>query len=118
MKKSALLSALLFLLSSSENGFGNLLPQGTLRLYSRDAQGPQSFLGEDAISHTPKNEDLKIRVGEAFEVRAERRQTDFRQITSNSTESEYEIKLKNKKAEDVEVIVSENTVRYRVKAGF
>lgn len=93
--------------NAAENGLGNPLPQGTVRLYSRDAQGRQSFLGEDAISHTPKNEDVKIRAGEAFDVTAERKQTDFRQITSNSTESEYEIKLKNKKAEDVEVVVSE-----------
>ncbi len=93
--------------NASENGLGNPLPQGTVRLYSRDGQGRQSFLGEDSISHTSKNEDVKIRAGESFDVTAERKQTDFRQITSNSTESEYEIKLKNKKAEDVEVVVSE-----------
>lgn len=95
------------LTNSSENGLGTPLPQGTVRMYSRDAQGRQVFVGEDGISHTAKSEEVKLRAGESFDVIAERKQTDFRQITSNVTESEYEIKLKNRKNEDVEVLVVE-----------
>lgn len=93
--------------NSKESGLGTPLPQGTVRLYSRDEKSRQAFLGEDFISHTAKNEEVKIRAGESFDVVAERKQTDFKQVTSNTTESEYEIKLKNRKAEDVEVLVIE-----------
>lgn len=95
------------LTNSTENGLGTPLPQGTVRMYSSDAKGQQTFVGEDGISHTAKKEEIKLRAGESFDVVAERKQTDFRQVTSNVTESEYEIKLKNRKNEDVEVVVVE-----------
>ncbi len=95
------------IMNAPESGLGVPLPQGTVRIYSRDAQGRLTFLGEDGISHTAQGEELRVAAGEAFDIIAERKQLDFKQVTSNTTETEWEIKIKNRKAEDLEVNVFE-----------
>lgn len=93
--------------NSEENGLGGPLPEGTVRVYGIDKQNARTFLGEDSIAHTPKKGELKIRVGEAFDISAEKKQTDYQQPSKNTYESEWEIKIKNAKKEDVEVAVLE-----------
>src|SRR5436853_1353005 len=62
--------------NSQQNKLGMPLPAGTIRLYKKDDKGNQQFIGEDRIDHTPKDEDVRVKVGDAFEIVAERKQTD------------------------------------------
>ena len=92
--------------NSKENHLGMPLPEGVISTYKQDAAGSLQFIGEDRIKHTPKDEEVRLKMGEAFDVVAERRQTDFRQITIHQYESEWEILVKNHKdtAETVRLV--------------
>jgi hypothetical protein len=89
--------------NSKENNLGMPLPAGIMRLYKSDNDGSQQFVGEDRIDHTPKDEEVKLKIGEAFDVVAERTQLDYKRITSRLHESEWEIKVRNHKNKAVEV---------------
>lgn len=89
------------------NHLGMPLPAGILRLYKQDSKGSLQFIGEDKIEHTPKDEEVKVKVGEAFDVVAERRQTDFKQLTTRMYETAWEVTLRNHKEEAVRVGVVE-----------
>ena len=93
--------------NSKDNGLGMPLPKGVVRLYKKDHQDKMQFIGEDHVDHTPKDEEVSLRVGEAFDVVAERKQTNYRKIHSQRHESSWEIKLKNRKEEDIVVTVIE-----------
>jgi hypothetical protein len=91
---------------------GMPLPKGILRVYKKDSSGNAQFVGEDAIDHTPKNETVRLKLGDAFDVTADKKQTDFKKLPNpakgNSLfESAYEIVLKNAKKEPVTVTVQE-----------
>jgi len=75
--------------------------------YQKDDDGSQQFIGEDHIVHTPKDEDLRIKVGEAFDIIAERKQTDYKVFPRSVYEYAYEIKIRNHKSHAVTVIVNE-----------
>lgn len=87
--------------NSKDNHLGMPLPAGVMRLYKQDDDGSRQFIGEDRIEHTPKDEDVRLKVGEAFDVTAERTQSDYKQITSRLHESAWEITLRNHKDKDV-----------------
>lgn len=89
--------------NSKDNQLGMPLPEGIVRTYKQDTAGSLQFVGEDRIQHTPKDEELRLKIGEAFDVVAERRQTDFRQLSARQWESEWEIVVKNHKEQDVTV---------------
>ncbi len=89
--------------NSEDNKLGMPLPAGTMRFYKKDGSGARQFIGEDQIQHTPKDEEVRMKLGEAFDVKSERIQTDFKQITTNLYESEWEITLRNHKKEAVTV---------------
>ena len=98
--------------NKDSSNLGQPLPKGVVRVYKRDSAGNAQFVGEDRIDHTPKNETVRLRLGEAFDVTADKKQTDFRRReTTNSAsyvhESAYEIVLKNAKTEPVTVTVME-----------
>ena len=93
--------------NSEKNGLGMPLPAGIVRVYKSDASGAQQFIGEDHIDHTPRDEKVRIKMGEAFDVVGDRRQMDFDIIADCVTESEWEINLRNHKDEEVEVEVFE-----------
>ncbi|OGX43580.1 MAG: hypothetical protein A3G91_01980 [Omnitrophica WOR_2 bacterium RIFCSPLOWO2_12_FULL_50_9] len=93
--------------NSEENHLGMPLPAGVLRLYKEDSQKSLQFAGEDRIEHTPKDEEVKVKVGEAFDVVAERRQTDFKQLTTQLYETAWEVTLRNHKEEDIVVGIIE-----------
>ncbi|HTO06219.1 MAG TPA: DUF4139 domain-containing protein [Myxococcota bacterium] len=86
---------------------GMPLPKGIVRVYKRDSTGGRQFLGEDQIDHTPKDEKLRIRVGDAFDVIGERRQMEYKVIDKCRSESSWQIDLRNHKTEAVEVDVIE-----------
>jgi hypothetical protein len=89
------------------SGLGMPLPAGTVRVYQADSKGGVQFVGEDRINHTPKDEQVRIYVGNAFDVVCERKQTDYKKIASDTYEMEYEIALRNHKDSDVTVEVRE-----------
>jgi hypothetical protein len=93
--------------NTKENSLGMPLPAGIMRLYKQDDEGSLQFIGEDRIDHTPKNEEVSLKIGEAFDVVAERIQTDFKKITTRLHESEWEVTLRNHKEEDVKVGIVE-----------
>ncbi len=84
---------------------GMPLPAGTIRLYKQDKKGGQQFIGEDNLGHTPKDEEVKLSVGEAFDVVAEKKQTAFAHTSNRSSESAWEVTLRNHKDEDIVVTV-------------
>jgi hypothetical protein len=86
---------------------GKPLPGGIVRVYARDSKGAAQFVGEDRIAHTAKNEKLQLRLGEAFDITAERKQTSYRKIADNVSESSWHIELRNAKDEAVTVKVQE-----------
>lgn len=86
---------------------GKPLPAGVVRVYARDRHGAAQFVGEDRIEHAAKNETLKLHLGEAFDITAERKQTAFRRIADNVTESAWRIELRNAREEAVVVRIEE-----------
>jgi hypothetical protein len=91
---------------------GQPLPKGVIRVYKRDSAGNAQFVGEDRIDHTPKNEKVRLHLGDAFDVTADKKQTDFRrrEPTNKASyvfESAYEIKVRNAKNEAASVTVRE-----------
>ena len=93
--------------NDQKSGLGMPMPAGVVRVYQADSKGGVQFVGEDRINHTPKDETLKLKIGNAFDVICERNQIDFRRISSNTHEVEYEITLRNHKATPVSVEVNE-----------
>jgi hypothetical protein len=88
------------------------MPKGIVRVYKKDRAGNAQFVGEDRIDHTPKNERVRLKLGEAFDVTADKKQTDFKRRDTFSPwsyvhESAYEIVLRNAKPEAVTVVVRE-----------
>jgi hypothetical protein len=93
--------------NTKENRLGVPLPKGKVRVYKADASGSQQLIGEDWIDHTPKDERVRIKMGEAFDLVGERVQKDWKKIGSNLYEIEWEITLRNHKKDAVTVEVIE-----------
>jgi hypothetical protein len=94
------------------SGLGKPLPGGTVRVYKEDTRGQAQFVGADQIRHTPRNEDVILNLGQAFDVTVARKQTDFRQTNApdgqlSEATSSWEVTLKNGKKEPVDVRVIE-----------
>jgi hypothetical protein len=88
-------------------GLGMPLPAGTIRVYQQDSRDGSLFAGEDHIDHTPKDEEISLHIGDAFDIVAERKQTDYRRLSDRLYEFEYEITLRNHKSGPVTVEVNE-----------
>lgn len=93
--------------NSEANSLGVPLPEGVVRVYQADSKGRMQFVGEDHIPHTPKDEELNLYIGNAFDVTAERKQTDFQRLGSNVYETAFQITIRNHKKEAVTVDVNE-----------
>ncbi len=99
--------------NDEKSGLGIPLPKGKVRVYKRDADGKEQFVGEDEIDHTPKDEELKLYLGNAFDIVGERAQTDFKSFASGRiVEETIQIKIRNHKKEPVEVQVYEHPWRW------
>jgi hypothetical protein len=99
--------------NAETNQLGIALPAGKLRFYRRDDDGQLQFVGEDQIDHTPRNETIRVTTGNAFDLVGERRQTNFRVDTGDKWMDEsFEIKLRNRKHEPVEMRVVEHLYRW------
>ena len=93
--------------NSQANSLGVPLPAGTMRVYEADSKGRLQFVGEDRIDHTPKDEKLDLHLGNAFDIIAERKQTDYEKVDRRTSESAFEITLRNHKSEPVTVELNE-----------
>lgn len=85
------------------NHLGIPLPKGVVRVYKADKSGSKQFIGEDQIDHTPRDEKLRIKMGEAFDVVGDRKEMEWRTLGTCTSESSWEITLKNHKDTAVEV---------------
>jgi hypothetical protein len=100
--------------NEKEIGMGMPLPAGRIRVSQRDpADDSLEFIGEDSIGHTPKDEEILIKLGTAFDVVGERKQVNFNVDSRRDWMDEtIEIKIRNHKDEAVKVIVKENLYRW------
>ena len=93
--------------NEEKGGLGMPMPSGTVRVYQSDSSGGVQFVGEDRIDHTPKDEVLNLKIGNAFDVVCERNQVDFEKIAATTYEVEYAITLRNRKTTPIIVEVNE-----------
>jgi hypothetical protein len=93
--------------NEEKNGLGIPLPAGNVRVYQKDSKGGILFAGEDRINHTPKDEEIDIHIGNAFDVVAEHKQTDYKHVDTHTWELEYEVTLRNHKDAPIVVQVNE-----------
>jgi hypothetical protein len=99
--------------NAETNQLGIALPAGKLRFYRRDDDGQLQFVGENIIDHTPRNETVRVTTGNAFDLVGERKQTSFRVDTGDKwIDESFEIKLRNRKKEPVEIRVVEHLYRW------
>jgi len=98
--------------NSEENNLGIPLPRGKIRIKEEDAQGKESFIGEDEIDHTPRDEKILLKVGETYDLVGERKQVDFKRPGPRMADEEFEIALRNHKDEDVEIRIVEHLYRW------
>jgi hypothetical protein len=89
-------------------GLGIPLPKGPVRVYQRDSAGEPELLGGDAIDHTPKDEEVRFRIGLAYDLAANRQQLDNRQPAGAAwNEQDWSIDLRNHKDQAVRIVVEE-----------
>jgi hypothetical protein len=93
--------------NEARGGLGIPMPAGVVRVYQEDSKGGVQFVGEDRITHTPKDETLSVKIGNAFDVVCERTQVDFQKISDNVYEFEYQIAVRNHKSTPISVEVNE-----------
>jgi hypothetical protein len=99
--------------NEERSGLGIPLPKGKVRVYKRDDDGKEQFIGEDQIDHTPKDEEVKLYLGNAFDIVGERAQKDFRVISSGHVvEETIEVKVRNHKSAAAEVQIYEHPWRW------
>jgi hypothetical protein len=99
--------------NSKENNLGLPLPKGTVRVYKQDTDGAMEFVGEDAMDHTPKDEVVRVKMGNAFDVVGERTRVNYQISTDRKSMTEtFEIKVRNHKEEPVTVRVVEPLYRW------
>jgi len=99
--------------NSEEGGLGMPLPKGKVRVYSRDDDGREQFIGEDQIDHTPKDEEVRLYLGNAFDLVGERVQKDFKTYAGGRiVEETIEIRVRNHKDAAADVQVYEHPWRW------
>lgn len=94
------------------SNLGKPMPKGIVRVYKKDSEGRAQFIGEDNVDHTPKNELVRLKLGDAFDVTARRKQTDFKKVGGSGRynyiyDAAFQVELKNAKKEAVTVTVLE-----------
>jgi hypothetical protein len=84
------------------------LPGGVFRLYKNDSRGTSQFLGSDSIDHTPRDQDVRIHVGDSFDVTATKKQTDLVNSSTCTNQGSYQIAVANAKDQEQDVLVVES----------
>jgi hypothetical protein len=99
--------------NTEANKLGIPLPKGRVRFYSQDDDRQLEFVGENNIDHTPKNELVRLYIGDSFDLVGERKRTDFKSNEANRIFDEsFEIKVRNRKKDPVEIRVVEHLFRW------
>jgi hypothetical protein len=93
--------------NDQKSNLGMPLPAGTVRVYQADSKGALQFAGENWITHTPKDEPVRVYIGDAFDVVCERKEADYKRLAPDLAEFEYQITLRNHKDGPVNVEVRE-----------
>jgi len=94
--------------NDAASGLGMPLPGGIVRVFQRDSDGSLELVGEDRIPHTPRGQKVRVTVGSAFDIAAERKQVDYRALGKGVTEASYEITLTNHRKDGVDVTLTEH----------
>ncbi len=89
--------------NTKENNLGMPMPKGKVRVYKKDKDGAMQFVGEDLIDHTPKDEKVRIYLGNAFDIVGERKQLSQQQVNARVQKLSYEISIRNHKETPVTV---------------
>lgn len=100
-------------MNSKADGLGIPLPKGKIRVYKEDSEKALQFVGEDMIDHTPKDEKVRVYLGDAFDIVGERKQVNVEDLGKGRRRENYEITLKNHKDEDIVVTVVEHPQGWR-----
>ena len=99
--------------NAKDAGLGMPLPKGKVRVYKRDDDGKEQFIGEDQIDHTPKDEQIRLYLGNAFDLVGGRVQKDFKTYASGRVvEETFEITVRNHKDAAADVQVYEHPWRW------
>jgi len=98
--------------NAEKGGLGMPLPAGRVRLFKADDDGSVILLGEDLIKHTPRDEEVTVKVGNAFDVVAEERLMSQTRISPKVEDRKYEIELRNRKDSDITVRVEKRFYGY------
>jgi hypothetical protein len=99
--------------NDEKSGLGIPLPKGKVRVYKKDGDGKEQFVGEDLLDHTPKDEEVRLYLGNAFDVVGQRAQTDFKNLAFNrGVEETIQIKVRNHKKDAAEVMIYEHPWRW------
>jgi len=98
-------NVVLEVINSKQNHMGMPLPAGKVRVYKLDENGAQQFIGEDKIDHTPKDEKIRLYIGDAFDVVGDYKRTDYQRISESVVEESFEVKIRNHKETPVMVKV-------------
>ena len=96
--------------NKEENNLGIALPKGIIRVYKNDSTDSSQFIGEDNIDHTPKNETIRLKLGNTFDITAKRKETEYeshpkKKNKKKSYRATYEVEIHNAKNEDIAVRV-------------
>lgn len=91
--------------NSKSSGLGVALPQGIVRVYTKDSENRAQFIGEDRIIHTAGGADLSLKIGEAFDVTVQPTLRNNRVINKRTSEATMAYTLRNAKQEPVSVTV-------------
>lgn len=94
--------------NTKANHLGMPLPKGKVRVYQADDDGSLQYVGEDSLAHTPRDEKVRLEIGNAFDLVGERKQIRYRKLADRLVEQSYEISLRNHKDEDVQIVVVEH----------
>ena len=97
------------LANSKENNLGLPMPKGKVRVYKKDLDGALQFVGEDLIDHTPRDEKVRVYLGDAFDVVADRKQTSQVQVSDRVQRSSYSIEFRNHKETAITVTAIEHS---------
>ncbi|MBM3317823.1 MAG: hypothetical protein FJY75_08205 [Candidatus Eisenbacteria bacterium] len=99
--------------NSSDAGLGLPLPKGVVRVYKRDSRERLQFLGEDRIDHTPRDEKVRVSIGNAFDLVVERTELDMRRLGQRDREVDVKIEVRNRKeTETATVVLQEDLYGY------
>jgi len=99
--------------NDKKGGMGMPLPKGKVKVYRKDLDGRNELIGEDQIDHTPKDEDVRLYIGNAFDIKGEKKQSNFQEkYDGHWVDESFEVSLRNHKKEPVEIRYVEHTYRY------